>query len=206
MTLRRCVPFLFVPFVFLSGACSGSTPTSSATPASTQPAAVSAAPTAAAIETNPAGDIPDSTQFVTYRSPHSMYSLVHPEGWAQTNAGEGVTFADKEHSIRVELTSASAPRAVASVRSTDEPRVRSSSTAFEEVKIVEANVPAGPAVLFRYRTNSSPDPVTGKTVRLEVDRYEIYSSGHLAIVSLSAPAGSDNVDVWNQVSKSFRFS
>ena len=42
-------------------------------------------------------------------------------------------------------------------------------------------------------------------LRLEVDRYEIYSRGRLAILSLSAPAESDNVDVWNQISHSFRW-
>ena len=204
MRRRTCVVLL--PFALLFGACNGRTSAHSSTPTATPPPTASPAATAAAVETNPAGDIPDSTQFVTYRSPHGTYSLVHPEGWAQTNVGEGVTFSDKEHSIRVEIGSASAPRTPDSVRSTDEPQVRSSSTAFEEVKIVGANVPAGPAVLFRYRTNSAPDPVTGKSVRLEVDRYEIYSSGRLAMVSMSAPAGSDNVDVWHQVSQSFRFS
>jgi len=161
---------------------------------------------AVAVETNPAGDIPDSTQFVTYRSASGRYSLLHPEGWAQSTAGAGVTFSDKEHSIRVEITAAGEPRTPQSVRSTDEPHVRSSVRAFEEVKIVTASLPGGTAVLFRYRANSDPDPVTGKSVRLEVDRYEIYSSGHLAIVSLEAPAGSDNVDVWNQISQSFRWA
>ena len=58
---------------------------------------------------------------------------------------------------------------------------------------------------FRYRCNSAPDPVTAKSIRLEVDRYEIYSQERLAILSLSAPAESDNVDVWNQISHSFRW-
>jgi hypothetical protein len=143
---------------------------------------------------------------VTYISSAGHYSLQHPEGWAQTTNGNGVQFSDKAHSISVAIESASQPRTVDTVRRVDEPKVRSSVRAFEEVKIAAANVPAGPAILFRYRANSDPDPVTGKSLRLEVDRYEIFSSGRLAILSLSAPAGSDNVDVWNQVSRSFRFS
>ena len=66
------------------------------------------------------------------------------------------------------------------------------------VEIVE---PAGrPTLLIRYRANSAPDAVTGKQVRLEVDRYEFFKNGQLAALSLSAPAGSDNVDAWNQIS------
>lgn len=180
---------------------STSTPPAAAASASAQPSE-----TPIAIESNPPGDIPDSTQFVAYQSPSGHYSLQHPEGWAQTNNGSNVQFADKEHSIRVDIESATTARTPDTVRSMDEPKVRSSVRAFEEVKIATANVPGGSAVLFRYRANSNADPVTGKQVRLEVDRYEIYSSGRLAIVSLSAPAGSDNVDVWNQISQSFRFS
>ena len=75
--------------------------------------------------------------------------------------------------------------------------------AFQEIKVQAVALSSGSAVLLRYRANSEPNQVTGKVYRLEVDRYEIFRSGRLASVSLSAPAGSDNVDVWNKISGSF---
>jgi hypothetical protein len=77
--------------------------------------------------------------------------------------------------------------------------------AFEKVEIKAVDLPAGQAVRIRYRANSAPDSVTGKKVRLEVDRYELFKDGKLAAISLAAPAGSDNVDVWKQISDSFRW-
>lgn len=203
--LRRVGVALALAFV---GACSSHTapPTATTSAPSASPTPTVPSETAVGTETNPVGDIPDSTQFVNYHSTAGHYTLTHPEGWAQRANGSGVMFSDKEHSITVALTSASGPRTPGTTRSMDEPQVRSSVPAFEEVKIATATLPGGPAVLFRYRMNSAPDPVTGKKVRLEVDRYEIYSSGRLAILSLSAPAGSDNVDVWNKVSQSFVWS
>jgi len=62
---------------------------------------------------------------------------------------------------------------------------------------------AGPAVLIVYRANSPADPVTGKTVRQDVERYEFWHAGKLAVVTLSSPQGSDNVDPWRKVTDSF---
>src|SRR5438874_9378695 len=105
--MRRLVPLVAI---LLAASCANraaapSRPTASPAAPTSQP---SEAP--AAVETNPAGDIPDSTQFVTYRSANGHYSLQHPEGWAQSNSGAGVVFADKEHSIGVAIESASSPR------------------------------------------------------------------------------------------------
>jgi hypothetical protein len=145
-------------------------------------------------------------QFIGYTSPTGGYSLEVPEGWARTESRMSVTFADKLTSIHVDVQPATQPPTPESVRSTQEPALAAGARAFKEVEVQPASLPAGPAVLLRYQANSDPDAVTGRQVRLEIDRYEVFRNGRLAIVSMSAPAGSDNVDVWRLVSRSLRWT
>ncbi len=155
------------------------------------------------IENNPPGDIPDDQAFVPYHSDAGGYTLDTPEGWARTESGPNVTFADKLNSIIVEVIPQDAAPTVDSVTADELPALSAQVEAFEDVQVETADLPSGQAVFIRYRANSEPDSVTGKQVRLEIDRYEIFKDGNLAALSLSAPAGSDNVDVWRQISRSF---
>ncbi len=185
--------------------CSGKSNTSVASSSVPPRASASAAPaeSAAPVENNPPGDIPDTQAFVDYHSTAGGYHLLAPEGWARADKGSSVSFSDKLHSVTVDIASASGPRSVDTARSMDEPKIRSSVRAFQEVTVERVALPSGPAVLLRYRANSEPNQVTGKVYRLEIDRYEVYKNGKLASLSLSAPAGSDNVDVWKKISDSF---
>jgi hypothetical protein len=157
-------------------------------------------------EQNPPGDIPDDQVFISYHSDVGGYTLDVPEGWARAESGSNVKLVDKLDSISVEITSQSAAPTVASAEANDVPALQAQVEAFERVKVEAVDLPTGKAVLIRYRANSAPDAVTGKKVRLEIDRYELFKDGKMAAISLSAPAGSDNVDVWNQISKSFKWN
>jgi len=159
--------------------------------------------TPVAEESNPPGDIPDNQMFVSYHSSGGGYTLDTPEGWARTESGPNVTFSDKLHRIAVDVSNGSTLPTIESVTADDIPPLAASVEAFEKVKVEPVSLPSGSAVLVRYRENSAPDSITGKKVRLETDRYEYYRNGRLAVLSLSAPAGSDNVDVWRQISRSF---
>jgi hypothetical protein len=70
-----------------------------------------------------------------------------------------------------------------------------------DVKTVKRS--AGTAVLVTYTADSPPDAVTGKVVHDDVERYEFWRNGKEAVLTLSAPAGSDNVDPWKLVTDSF---
>jgi hypothetical protein len=157
-------------------------------------------------EQNPPGDIPDDQVFISYHSDVGGYTLDVPEGWARAESGSNVKLVDKLDSISVEITSQSAAPTVASVEANEVPQLTGAVEAFEKVSVKSVDLPTGKAVLIRYRANSAPDAVTGKKVRLEIDRYELFKDGKMAAISLSAPAGSDNVDVWNQISKSFKWN
>jgi hypothetical protein len=129
-----------------------------------------------------------------------------PEGWARSEVGANVSFTDKLHTFTVEISCASQEPTVESINQNEVPKLASQIAGFELVDVKSISLPAGSAFLVRYRMNSPPDEVTGKQYRLDVDRYEIYKAGKLAAISLAVPAGSDNVDVSNQVSSSFRWT
>lgn len=186
--------------------CASSTPVAS--PVATASVAAAALPTQAPVEAeqNPPGDIPDNQAFVTFTSQEGGYSITMPEGWARHESGSDVTFSDKLHQFSVHLDCTASAPTIESARKEAHGTLASSVEALELVNITSVDLPAGPAVLIQYRENSRPDDVTGKQHRLDVDRYEIYRDGTVAIVSLASPAGSDNVDVSRQVSGSFRWN
>ena len=157
-----------------------------ASPAASQAASVPTVPpvpTEAAIapEVNPPGDIPDNQAFVTYTSAAGGYAIAMPEGWARTESEANVTFVDKLHRFSVEVGCADAAPTVDAAKTIEAASLAARTSAFELVEVVTVDLPAGPAVLIRYRMNSAPDEVTGKQTRLDVDRYELFKNGrHLA--------------------------
>ncbi|WP_067136275.1 hypothetical protein [Microtetraspora malaysiensis] len=163
------------------------------------PAPASSDPPAPQVtESNPAGDIPDDTVFVAYRHHGQPYEVQVPEGWARTDLPTGAGFTDKLNSIRVETAPAASPPTEASVRS----QVHSG-----EIRTVDTvSRKGGTAVRVVYRADSNPDPVTGKVVNDEIERYTFYRGGRQAILTLSGPVGADNVDPWRTVADSFRWT
>jgi len=173
------------------------------TPGLVPPAAAQEQPIAP--ETNPPGDIPDSQAFVTYTSP-AGFSLKVPEGWALTQRPDGASFADKYGSVDISLaTAASAPTSEQARREALAKLVKS-GRAVRISATGRVTLPAGPALLIVYTSNSEPNAVTDKQIRLENNRYLFYRAGHEAALTLSAPAGADNADQWQLMARSFRWN
>lgn len=162
--------------------------------------------TALTPEQNPAGDIPDNQVFISYTSPSGGYTLQVPEGWAQTATGASATFTDKFNGIAVDATSVPSAPTAQSVQTTVVPLLERSGKAVRIVKIEQIPLPAGPTIRLTYTANSDPNPVTGKQVRLENERYIFFKNGTQAALTLWAPQGADNVDQWQQIVKSFRWT
>lgn len=162
--------------------------------------------TPVAPEKNPPGDIPDTQVFITYRSADGQYQLEVPEGWARSTQGADVSFIDKLDGIKVAITQASAAPTADSVRTNEVAALLKSGRAVQVDKIQDVQLPAGSAVLVVYSSNSDPDPVTGKQVRLENNMYLFFQGSRLATITLWAPLGADNVDQWQRISQSFRWS
>jgi hypothetical protein len=157
-----------------------------------------------AAEKSPPGDIPDNQIFVKYASAGGGYSLKVPEGWARIENGADVSFTDKYNGVKVAVTSAAAPPTAKNVF-VESPLadLAKSGRAVKVKSVTEKKLPGGPVVLVKYDSDSEPNPVTNKILSLENEAYVFFKDGRLAILTLSAPRGADNVDQWKLMSESF---
>lgn len=204
-TIRANVAPTTPPMVISMASAAVPSMASSATgaPSSPAPGATVAAQAAIVLEQNPTGDIPDTQTFVTYTSPNG-YTLEVPEGWARTAQAAQVTFTDKYNAVVVDLMNASAAPTVADARTTIVPKLTGGAITVQ--KIGQVMLPGGPAVQIAYTANSAPNAVTGKQVRLENESYVFFKNGKQAVLTVWAPQGADNVDQWQRIAQSFRWT
>lgn len=149
------------------------------------------------------GDIPDNQVFLTFRDPRSGYLVSYPEGWAQRSVPGGVTFVDKNNLIRITLSRGVAPTAAAVLAELSRERREQPTLSYGSPSTV--TITGTPVVKVGYATLSSPNPVTGKRVRLLVDRYIFAHAGRVATLDLGTPAGVDNVDAYRMIAHSFHW-
>lgn len=161
--------------------------------------------TAVAPEVNPPGDIPDSQAFIIYQNTVGGYQLEVPEGWARAETGGTVTFISKLDGVSVKVAPASAAPTVASVQANEAKLIQAQGRAVSITGVSEANLPGGKAVVIKYMSNSEPNSVTNKRVRLENVAYIFHRNGKEATLTVWAPQGADNVDQWNRMANSFRW-
>jgi hypothetical protein len=190
--------------VWLLAGCAGSQPQDSAkqgSAANQQPQKSSAGHAPASLETpvpaesNPPGDIPDTQAFVPYTSAAGGFKIDVPEGWARSTRGRQLRFTDKFDGLSIVATTGAVT--VASIKES----VRAGS----DFHTRSVELPAGRAPVISYASNSDPDPVTDKQVRLD-NVAVVFSHGAKSVtVTLWAPQGSDNVDQWNRIERSFRW-
>jgi hypothetical protein len=199
-----------------ASACAGGSPprpTVTATGPSTFPfpstAATTAPTTAQGVDPNApepvdAGDIPDNQVFVPYEPASKLFEVKVPEGWSQVADGGAVMFDGKLNSIRIEVRPAAAAPDVAAVRA-EVAAIGASANGFQAGSVQQVARHAGTGILARYRADAAPDPVTGKVVNDDVERYEFWHGGQLVTLILSGPHGADNVDPWRTVTDSLRW-
>jgi hypothetical protein len=205
--------------VFFLAACGGTSntsppPSSSSTsqPASAQtPVSTQASPTSTEQPVAPASstlasanDIPDTQTFVTYSASSGGYSLDVPEGWARTTNAANVNFVFDLDGLQVSITKTTTTLTADSVRTNQAVTLQQTGRAVRDVKVSDVQLPIGHAVLIVYTSNSDPNPVTGKQVRLENNSCLYFKNGTLATLTLWAPVGADNVDQWTRKSRSFK--
>lgn len=164
------------------------------------PAYAAEAPIAS--EKNPPGDIPDSQVFIDYTSKLG-FTMKVPEGWARKDKADGASFVDKLDGVVVIVTDAKQKPDVASAKSDYLAELKKTSRAVKVSAVEAVKLPSGDAIRIVYTSNSEPNPVTSKQVRLENERYLFYKDGKLATLELYAPKGADNVDQWRLMSRSF---
>ena len=156
-------------------------------------------------EASPPGDIPDNQAFVRVAPAGLGYSVEVPEGWARRRSGGAFVFTDKLNTVRLESKPVQGALTAAAVRRADIPALSRAATRFTlgDVSVV-TRVP-GKAVLVTYTADSPRDPVTGKVFADDFERYAFAHAGREAILTLSGPKGSDNVDPWRRITDSLQW-
>ncbi|MDF3335864.1 hypothetical protein P3H80_00435 [Mycolicibacterium septicum] len=175
-----------------------------ATQRSSGPAAASLATAPnSSIEVNPPGDIPDNQVFVTFTANDGTFAMKYPEGWTRTESGSTVVFGDAFNSITVSGHDGFYQPTEDYARSVELPQIATQATGFTPGRVSTIQRPAGTVVLITYQQDSPTSPVTGKSIRQDVERYEYSRDGRGVALALAAPAGSDTTDVWRSVTDSF---
>ncbi|TPK71817.1 hypothetical protein FJ930_14450 [Mesorhizobium sp. B2-4-15] len=155
-------------------------------------------------EKNPPGDIPDTQVFIDYTSPEG-FTLKVPEGWARSDRADGASFVDKLDGVVVSVSKADTAPTVDSVKANDVVKLEAAGRAVRVSAVKQVKLPAGAAIRIVYTSNSEPNAVTNRQVRLENERYLYFKDGKLVVLELYAPKGADNVDQWQLMSNSFRW-
>jgi hypothetical protein len=147
------------------------------------------------------GDIPDTQVFLVFTNKASGYSMKFPEGWTQIGSAGNVTFKDKNNLVRVQVASGPPPTPASVAAQLNGLKGSNPTLSFKAPQTV--SVGSSSAVKAVYTTQSAPDPVTGKRVKLTVDRYELARAGRVATVDLGTPLGVDNIDAYRKMIQSF---
>jgi len=183
----------------LSGcAASGSGPSGSAADRGT----ISTAPS----ESNPAGDIPDTQAFVPFTPPGGLFTVSVPEGWARSTDGAATIFTDKANTVRIETAARADAPNTESVQVDELPAIASSTPGYRAATVTAVQRKAGPVILITYQGTAAPNPVTGKTGTESFERYDYWRNGHEVMLTLSGPAGADNVDPWRTITDSLQWT
>jgi hypothetical protein len=180
------------------GSGSPSSGSSSSATAPGGPGALSAEARSAAT-----GDIPDNQVFLVFNNPAAHYSIKYPEGWTQSGSGSDVTFRDKNNVVHITVATGAVPTTASVERAVQALKNSTPTLTFTPAQAV--SIASEPSVKLTYTTRSAPDPVTGRSVALIVDRYALHRGGRVAIVDLGTPQGVDNVDAYRKMIESFRW-
>ena len=160
---------------------------------------------AVAPERNPPGDIPDDQVFITFASPTAGYQVQVPQGWARSTNADDVRFVDKLGGVQVAISSTAQAPTAATAQNSQAADLQRAGRAVKVNNVSDVRLPNGDAVFIDYASNSEPDQVTGKQIRLENQVYLFYKDGKLATLSMWAPLGADNADQWQLMARSFKW-
>jgi hypothetical protein len=202
--VRRVTALFLAASALTASACGSSKPSGASSQASV-PSAASSSPGALAADATSAatGDIPDNQVFLTFHNHEGGYSIKFPEGWTQRGSGRDVTFQDKNNIVHIAVIAGGSPTASSVAAQLQALHASDPTVTFKAPQAIR--IGSTPAIRATYTTESSPNPVTGKRVRLIVDRYELGAGSWRALVDLGTPEGVDNVDAYRMMIESFRW-
>ncbi|MET3901403.1 hypothetical protein ABIB57_005374 [Devosia sp. UYZn731] len=154
---------------------------------------VALAEQAVAPENNPPGDIPDSQVFIDYAG--TGFTMKVPEGWSRNDTATGAIFTDKYNLLEASVAPGAAPT-VKNATAGEVPAIEAGPRAAKVADVTAVTLDGGPAIRIQYESNSEPNAVTGKQIRLDRVRYLYAQAGNVVSLDMAAPKGADNVDQW----------
>jgi hypothetical protein len=158
------------------------------------------------VEISPIGDIPDTQAFVKYTSTQGGYSLEVPEGWARTVHEPDVSFIDKFNGVNLAVVKTDKIPTTTTIKDNQAAELVKNGRAVKIQGIKEVTLPIGKVIIVKFESNSEPNSVTNKQVRQDNENYYSYKDGKMAVLTLWAPLGADNVDQWKKMSESMSWN
>ncbi|MDQ6817161.1 MAG: hypothetical protein M3018_07105 [Actinomycetota bacterium] len=141
--------------------------------------------------------------FLTYHNSGAGYSMIYPEGWTIKGGGNDVSLVNKNNVIRIVISPSGAPTPAS--LTAELTKLKQSNPTLTFTPPSEIQVKAGLAIKATYELHSAPNPVTGKTVLLIVDRYELSHAGKRVTVDLGTAKGVDNKDAYRRIINSLKW-
>lgn len=174
----------------------------STAPATTMPSVTPQFPeTPAPMLSAASGNIPASQNFISYSSADGHYDIQYPEGWTPAVLDGDARFTHNWDGLQVSVGPSSDPFTVDAIKSKQVADLIRKGRAVTVKNVSRVTTKSGDAVLVEYDSNS--DPVDGRKVRLSCQRYYYNSNGMLAALTMWAPAGSNNANIWKQIPDTF---
>lgn len=149
----------------------------------------------------PTGEIPQSQPFVNYTSSVGGYDVQVPESWTPLVSGKDIKFTHSYNGISVQIISTTEPFTMDTIKNLYVSQLVRKGRAVDVKNVSMAVTKSGQAILVEFESNS--ETVGGKKVRLENRRYYYYKDGKLAALTLWAPAGAENENIWKQIPDTF---
>jgi len=129
-----------------------------------------------------------------YASPNG-YSVLFPEGWSETQKGQIARFSSHFDGEQISLQKPADPAAT----------VRGHFADVRDLRVQPATIKRIPVTVVTFTSQSQPDSITGRTVRLDNAAYFFAKGARQVMLALWAPRGSDNADQWRKIAESFRW-
>lgn len=152
---------------------------------------------------NAGGTIPTDQSFSNYSSLSGNYDVQTPDGWAAQASGQSVKFTKGWNGMEVDISYTTDTFTLDAVKAGPVADLIRTGRAVAVRSVTAVTAKGGPAFLVEYECNS--EPVKGKEIRLESQRYYFYTNGSLAALTLWAPVGANNWKLWAQMADTFEW-
>lgn len=145
--------------------------------------------------------MPETQSFMNYTSTAGGYDVQVPENWTPKAEGANITFTHGYSGIEVVIVKTAEPFTLENIKGVQVADLVRTGSAVNVISVSLANTKNGPAAYVEYESNSNGS--AGKKIRLMNHRYYYPHEGELAVLTMWAPLGADNQNIWSQIPDTF---